>query len=132
MAKKFKFNVKIYYEDTDSGGVVYYANYLKFLERARSETLYSLDFTNSGLLENHGILLIVKSCNIEYKKPAKFEDKLEIISEVLNFTKTSFIMKQDIMRKDEIISVAEIHLVAVDKNGKPKKIPEELKQKLQN
>ena len=132
MEKKFKFNVKIYYEDTDSGGVVYYANYLKFLERARSETLYSLDFTNSGLLENHGILLIVKSCNIEYKKPAKFEDKLEIISEVLTFTKTSFIMKQDIMRKDEIISVAEIHLVAVDKNGKPKKIPEELKQKLQN
>ena len=132
MAKKFKFNVKVYYEDTDSGGVVYYANYLKFLERARSETLYSLDFTNSGLLENHGILLIVKSCNIEYKKPAKFEDKLEIISEVLTFIKTSFIMKQDIMRKDEIISVAEIHLVAVDKNGKPKKIPEELKQKLQN
>ena len=132
MAKKFKFNFKVYYEDTDSGGVVYYANYLKFLERARSETLYSLDFTNSGLLENHGILLIVKSCNIQYKKPAKFEDKLEIISEVLNFTKTSFIMKQDIMRKDEIISVAEIHLVAVDKNGKPKKIPEELKQKLQN
>ena len=132
MAKKFKFNVKIYYEDTDSGGVVYYANYLKFLERARSETLYSLDFTNSGLLENHGILLIVKSCNIEYKKPAKFEDKLEIISEVLTFTKSSFIIKQDIMRKDEIISVAEIHLVAVDKNGKPKKIPEELKQKLQN
>ena len=132
MAKKFKFNVKIYYEDTDSGGVVYYANYLKFLERARSETLYSLDFTNSGLLENYGILLIVKSCNIEYKKPAKFEDELEIISEVLTFTKTSFIMKQDIMRKGEIISVAEIHLVVVDKNGKPKKIPEELKQKLQN
>ena len=132
MAKKFNFNVKVYYEDTDAGGVVYYANYLKFLERARSETLYSLGFTNSGLLENHGILLIVKSCNIEYKKPAKFEDKLEIISEVLTFTKTSFIMKQDIMRKDEIISVAEIHLVAVDKNGKPKKIPEELKHKLQN
>ena len=132
MAKKFKFNVKVYYEDTDSGGVVYYANYLKFLERARSETLYSLDFTNSGLLENHGILLIVKSCNIEYKKPAKFEDKLEIISEVLKFTKTSFIMKQDIMRNDELISVAEIHLVAVDKDGKPKKIPEDLKQKLQN
>ena len=132
MAKKFKFSFKIYYEDTDSGGVVYYANYLKFLERARSETLYSLDFTNLGLLENYGILLIVKSCNIEYKKPAKFEDKLEIISEVLKFTKTSFIMKQDIIRKYEIISTAEIHLVAVGKNGKPKKIPEELKEKLQN
>ena len=132
MHENFFHKLKVYYEDTDSGGVVYYANYLKFLERARSETLYSLDFTNSGLLENHGILLIVKSCNIEYKKPAKFEDKLEIISEVLTFTKTSFIMKQEIMRKDEKISTAEIHLVAVDKNGKPKKIPKELKEKLQN
>ncbi len=132
MAKTFKFKVKVYYEDTDSGGVVYYANYLKFLERARSEALYSLNFSNSGLLKNHGILLIVKSCNIEYKKPAKFEDKLEIISKVLKFTKTSFIMKQDIIKNDELISVAEIHLVSVDKNGKPKKIPEDLKQKLEN
>ncbi len=132
MAKKFKFNVKIYYEDTDSGGVVYYANYLKFLERARSEAIYSLGFSNSGLFESHGILLIVKSCNIEYKKPAKFEDKLQIISEIISFTKTSFIMKQDIKRNDELISAAEIHLVAVDKNGKPSKIPEELKQKLEN
>ena len=132
MAKKFNFNVKVYYEDTDAGGVVYYANYLKFLERARSEAIYSLGFSNSDLLESHGILLIVKSCNIEYKKPAKFEDKLQIVSETVSFTKTSFLMRQDIKRNDELISVAEIHLVAVDKNGKPKKIPEELKQKLQN
>ena len=132
MAKKFKFNVKIYYEDTDSGGVVYYANYLKFLERARSEAIYSLGFSNSGLFESHGILLIVKSCNIEYKKPAKFEDKLQIVSETISFTKTSFLMRQDIKRNDELISVADIHLVAVDKNGKPSKIPEEFKQKLEN
>ena len=132
MAKKFNFNVKVYYEDTDAGGVVYYANYLKFLERARSEAIYSLGFSNSDLFKNHGILLIVKSCNIEYKKPAKFEDKLQIISEIISFTKTSFIMKQDIKRNDELISAAEIHLVAVDKNGKPSTIPEELKQKLEN
>ena len=55
MAKKFKFNVKVYYEDTDAGGVVYYANYLKFLERARSEAIYSFGFTNSGLLEKSWI-----------------------------------------------------------------------------
>ena len=132
MAKKFNFNVKVYYEDTDAGGVVYYANYLKFLERARSEAIYSLGFSNSDLYKNHGILLIVKSCNIEYKKPAKFEDKLQIVSETISFTKTSFLMRQDIKRNDELISVAEIHLVAVDKNGKPSKIPEELKQKLEN
>ncbi len=132
MAKKFDLTVKVYYEDTDSGGVVYYANYLKFLERARSEALYTLGFTNSGLLEKHNILLIVKSCNIEYKKPAKFEDKINIISEVISFTKTSFTMKQCILRNNELITEANVHIVIVDKNGKPSKIPEELKQKLEN
>tara|TARA_B100000609_G_C17077668_1_gene362452 strand:+ start:28 stop:426 length:399 start_codon:yes stop_codon:yes gene_type:complete len=132
MAKKFDFTVKVYYEDTDSGGVVYYANYLKFLERARSEALYTLGFTNSGLLEKYNILLIVKSCNIEYKKPAKLEDKINIISEVISFTKTSFTMKQCILRNNELITEANVHIVIVDKNGKPSKIPEELKQKLEN
>ena len=80
MAKKFNFTVKIYYEDTDVGGVVYYANYLKFLERARSEALYSLGFTNLNLREKYNIILIVKSCNIEYRKPALFEDVINIIS----------------------------------------------------
>ena len=132
MAKKFDLTVKVYYEDTDSGGVVYYANYLKFLERARSEAIYTLGFTNSGLLEKYNILLIVKSCNIEYKKPAKLEDKINIISEVISFTKTSFMMKQCILRKNLLITEANVHIVIVDKNGKPSKIPEELKQKLEN
>ena len=132
MAKKFNFKIKVYYEDTDAGGVVYYANYLKFLERARSEAIYSLGFSNSGLFESHGILLIVKSCNIEYKKPAKFENVLEIVSEVKSFTKTSFVMKQIILRDGEIITEADIHLVSVDKNGKPSKVPEDLKIKLEN
>ena len=132
MAKKFNFTVKIYYEDTDAGGVVYYANYLKFLERARSEAIYSLGFTNSYLLQKYGVLLIVKSCNIEYKKSAQFENILEVVSEAISFTKTSFLMKQNILKNDELISTAEIHLVAVDKNGKPSKFPEELKKKLEN
>ena len=132
MAKKFNFKIKVYYEDTDAGGVVYYANYLKFLERARSEALYTLGYTNSGLLESHNLLLIVKSCNIEYKKPAKFEEILDIVSEVTSFTKTSFIMKQIILRDNEMISIADIHLVAVDKKGKPSKIPDALKKKLEN
>ena len=132
MAKKFNFAVNVYYEDTDTGGVVYYANYLKFLERARSEAIYSLGFTNLDLLKYHGVLLIVKSCNIEYKKPAKFEDKLDIVSEISSFTKTSFVMKQSILRNNELISIADIQLVAVDKNGKPSKIPEKLKIALES
>ena len=132
MAKKFSFKVKVYYEDTDVGGVVYYANYLKFLERARSEAIYSLGYTNSSILKKFEVLLIVKSCKIDYKKPAMFEDTLEILSEVKSFTKTSFLMKQIISRNNEVISDAEIHLVSVDKNGKPSKIPEDLRKKLEN
>ena len=132
MAKKFNFTVKVYYEDTDAGGVVYYANYLKYLERARSEAIYSLGYSNSSLAEKQGILLIVKSCNIQYKKPARFENELKVVSEATTFTKTSFFMKQNIYRNDELISEADIHLVAVDKNGKPSKLAEDLKQKFES
>ncbi len=124
MSKQFKHKIKIYYEDTDSGGVVFYANYLKYLERARSEAIYSIGLTNTKLKNDYGTLIIVKSCNIEYKIPAKFEDELEIISHVSSKTKTSFSMIQSIKRGEEIISNAEVKLVTVNKNGKPVKIPE--------
>ena len=124
MSKYFKYKFKIYYEDTDSGGIVYYANYLKYLERARSEAIYSLGLTNTNLQKDHDTLIIVKSCNIEYKKPAKFEDELEIISSILSKTKTSFTMLQIIKKNDEIISEATVQLVIVNKKGKPIKIPE--------
>ena len=128
MSKQFKHKVKIYYEDTDAGGVVYYANYLKYLERARSEAIYSLGLTNTKLLKDYGSLIIVKSCNIEYKKPARFEDELEIISSVLTKTKTSFTMKQIIKKDEETISEADVKLVTVNKEGKPVKIPQILEK----
>ena len=124
MTKNFIYKFKIYYEDTDSGGIVYYANYLKYLERARSEAIYSLGLTNTNLQKDHDTLIIVKSCNIEYKKPAKFEDELEIISSILSKTKTSFTMLQIIKKNEEIISEATVQLVTVNKEGKPIKIPE--------
>ena len=124
MSKYFKYKFKIYYEDTDSGGIVYYANYLKYLERARSEAIYSLGLTNIKLKKDYGALIIVKSCNIEYKKPAKFEDELIIISSILSKTKTSFTMLQIIKKNEEIISEATVQLVTVNKEGKPIKIPE--------
>ena len=124
MSKYFKYKFKIYYEDTDSGGIVYYANYLKYLERARSEAIYSLGLTNTNLQKDHDTLIIVKSCNIEYKIPAKFEDELKIISSILSKTKTSFTMLQIIKKNEEIISEATVQLVTVNKEGKPIKIPE--------
>jgi len=129
MHENFFHKLKVYYEDTDSGGVVYYANYLKFLERARTEALFSIGYSNNKIQEEFKSLIIVKSCNIEYKKSAYLEDELTIRSFVKSITKTSFFMNQIITRNNEVIVEAQIHLVFVNKDGKPKKIPEQIYSK---
>ena len=129
MHENFFHKVKVYYEDTDSGGIVYYANYLKFLERARTEALFSIGFSNKKISEQFNSLIIVKSCNIEYKKSANLEDELTIRSFVKSVTKTSFFMNQEITRKDEVITEAKVHLVFINKEGKPLKIPEDIYSK---
>ena len=129
MHENFFHNLKVYYEDTDSGGVVYYANYLKFLERARTEALFSIGFSNKKVQENYNSLIIVKSCNIEYKKPAHLEDELKVRSFVKSITKTSFFMNQIITKDEEIIVEAQVHLVFVNKDGKPVKVPDEIYSK---
>ena len=129
MHENFFHNLKIYYEDTDSGGVVYYANYLKYLERARTEALFSIGFSNKKIEQDYNSLIIVKSCNIEYKKSAYLEDELSVRSFVKSITKTSFFMNQIISKGDEVVVEAQVHLVFVNKNGKPVKIPEEIYSK---
>jgi len=132
MHENFFHNIKVYYEDTDAGGVVYYANYLRFLERARTEALFTIGFNNKKIKEDYGALIVVKSCNIEYKKPSYLEDELKIRSFVKSITKTSFFMSQFISRDDELIVEAKVHLVFVDKNGKPIKVPEDIFQRFLN
>lgn len=129
MHENFYHKLKVYYEDTDSGGVVYYANYLKYLERARTEALFSIGFSNRKVQEKFNSLIIVKSCNIEYKKSAHLEDELSVRSFVKSITKTSFFMSQIITKSDEIIVEAQIHLVFINSEGKPVKIPDEIYSK---
>ena len=129
MHENFFHELKVYYEDTDSGGVVYYANYLKFLERARTEALFSIGYSNNKIQQDFNSLIIVKSCNIEYKKPAYLENELTIRSFVKSITKTSFFMNQIITRNNEVVVEAQIHLVFVNKVGKPIKIPEQIYSK---
>ena len=128
MHKNFFHKLKVYYEDTDAGGIVYYANYLKFLERARTEALVTLGFNNKKIKDDFGSLIIVKSCNIEYKRPAHLEDELNIRSFVKSITKTSFFMNQFISRGKDIIVEAKVHLVFVNNEGKPMRIPGTLLQ----
>ena len=129
MHENFFHNLKVYYEDTDSGGVVYYANYLKYLERARTEALFSIGYSNKMVQNKFNSLIIVKSCNIEYKKSARLEDELLVRSFVKSISKTSFFMNQIITKEEETIVEAQVHLVFVNLESKPVKIPDEIYSK---
>jgi acyl-CoA thioester hydrolase len=83
----------------------------------------SIGLNNTKLLNEHGVLVIVKSCNIDYKKPARLEDVLKISSKIISSTRTSFAMKQIISKQSDIISEAEVKLVCIDSKGKPVQIP---------
>ena len=130
MSKEFKHEIKVYYEDTDAGGVVYYSNYLKFLERARTEMINSIGLSNKKLLEEHKTLIIVKSCNVEYLSPSKLEDTLQIHSSIESFNKASFVITQNIKKDDNLIVKAKLKLVTVNQEGKPIKIPSALEKQL--
>ena len=130
MSDEFIHKVKVYYEDTDSGGVVYYSNYLKFLERARTEMINSIGLSNNKLFAEWKTLIIVKSCNIDYLSPAKLEDRLQIFSSIESFNKASFVMNQNIKKDDNLIVKAKLKLVTVNQKGKPIKIPSVLENKL--
>ena len=130
MPKNFNHKIKVYYEDTDAGGVVYYANYLKYLERARTEALIKIGLSNLKIRNNFKALIIVKSCNIDYKKSAYLEDELNIKSYILSLTKTSFVMSQTIIKNKIVIVEAKIHLVFVNEKAKPIKIPKLVLDKL--
>ena len=98
---KFSWPVRVYYEDTDSGGVVYYANYLKFFERARTELLRQCDLHQDQLIEQHNIIFAVRNINIDYNKPAVFNDLLNVTTEIIEFKKASLVFKQIIMRDED-------------------------------
>ncbi len=128
--KEYVHEIKVYYEDTDSGGVVYYSNYLNFLERARTEMIHSIGLSNKKLLAEYKTLIIVKSCNIEYLASAKLEDKLKIYSSVETFNKASFVIIQNIKKDDNLIVKAKLKLVTFNQDGKPIKIPSVLQKEL--
>ena len=130
MPKNFNHTIKVYYEDTDAGGVVYYANYLKYLERARTEALIKIGLSNLKIRDNFKALIIVKSCNVDYKKSAYLEDELTIKSYILSITKTSFVMSQNIIKNKLVIVKSKIHLVFVNEKSKPIKIPKLVVDKL--
>ncbi len=98
---EFLWPVRVYYEDTDSGGVVYYANYLKFMERARTEWLRSLGFEQDQLLEKEGVLFAVRRVEVDYRRPARFNDALTVSASIKSRGKASLTFQQEIRSEDD-------------------------------
>ncbi len=123
-----KFSYRVYYEDTDAGGVVYYANYLKFFERARTDFLRALGISQSDLAEKEGLVFVVRKCAIDYISPAKLDDVLDVSVEIKNISAASILMQQEAKKSAVLSSRLEVEIVCVDSvSFKPKKIPQEIK-----
>lgn len=129
---EFNLQVRVYYEDTDAGGVVYHSNYLNFMERARTEWLRHAGFEQDALIEKKEILFTVHKVTIDYNKPALFNDLLDIKTRIIEQRKVSFIFEQLVFNQaKEMICNAEIKIVCIDSNTlKPKPIPETILSEL--
>lgn len=122
MDKNFIFKTKAYYEDTDAGGIVYYANYLKFFERARTEWIYSLGLKHN-ILNEKNIFIVVKSCQIDFVKPVKFEEEIDIVTKLTKLSPVRITMLQSahVSGEDRVKGIVE--LAIIDGLGKPIKMP---------
>jgi acyl-CoA thioester hydrolase len=127
----FSIPVRVYYEDTDAGGVVYYANYLKFLERARTEWLRALGFELDRLAREHGVIFIVRSLSIEYLKPAAFNDEIAATVELGELGGGQIILMQRITRGAEELATARVRLACVNPaTFRPVRIPRNVAERL--
>lgn len=128
--KRFEWPVRVYYEDTDAGGVVYYANYLKFFERARTEFLRSTGFEQDALMRDRGIVFAVRSLTVDYIKPALFNDELLVASELTVPRRASMLFEQTISRKGSdraLLCRAQVRIACVNVHRmRPSPLPDEL------
>ncbi|GAB7564453.1 tol-pal system-associated acyl-CoA thioesterase [Methylobacillus methanolivorans] len=113
-SREFRWPVRVYYEDTDSGGVVYHSNYLKFMERARTEFLRSLGFGQAELRDDLGVLFVVRSLALQYRRPARFDDVLAVVTRLKDFRRSLMTFEQKIYRGDELLTEATVDIVCID------------------
>jgi acyl-CoA thioester hydrolase len=126
---KFEWSVRVYFEDTDSGGVVYHANYLKFMERARTEWLRNLGLDQLKLKQEDKLMFVVRKIDIQYKIPARFNDELLIQTVCVKTTDYSIILKQNILRDRQIITEGKVEIVCINSDlFRPVRIPKMVKQ----
>ncbi|MFC3108230.1 tol-pal system-associated acyl-CoA thioesterase [Undibacterium arcticum] len=133
MSPDFTWNIRVYYEDTDTGGVVFYANYLKFFERARTEWLRAAGVGQQALSETHGVMFIVKSTAVDYHAPARLDDLLTVTVVVEKLGRASVQFMQQAWRGEQLLSSGRIKVGCVDVNSfRPSPIPAEVVTKIEN
>jgi acyl-CoA thioester hydrolase len=116
--------IRVYFEDTDAAGIVYYANYLKFAERARTDMLRDLGISHAEMMKQGGLVLAVRRCAIEYLKPAKLDDLLAVETDVAKFGGASVELVQRVLRGAELLAELNVLVVCIDRNGRPHRIPD--------
>lgn len=128
LAGLFHYSVRVFYEDTDAAGIVYYANYLKFAERARTEWLRRLGFDHRRLKRDHGLVFAVRRCLVDYLKPARLDDLIDVRTVVTKVAGATVEMDQDMYLDDTHLVSVQVKLACLDSAGAPMRMPVDLRQ----
>jgi acyl-CoA thioester hydrolase len=128
-SKVFSLPVRVYYQDTDAGGVVYHANYVNFMERARTEWLRDLGYSHMDMIRNLDVMFVVRSIKLDYLRPAVLDDLLQVSAKIKEVGRSRVTLEQMVMRGDEVLAEGEVHLVCVAvQTFKPVSVPEILRK----
>jgi acyl-CoA thioester hydrolase len=129
--KEFTWPVRVYWEDTDAGGIVYYANYMRFMERARTEWLRALGIEQTPLREEHGLIFVVVDLEAHYRKPARYGELLQVTCRVARQTRASLTFEQQIQRDGELLLEGSVRVACLDaEKYRPRPLPQALAQEM--
>jgi tol-pal system-associated acyl-CoA thioesterase len=129
-AGEFSFKLRVYIEDTDAGGIVYYVNYLKFMERARTEFMRSLGYGKDYIF-NHDLMFVVRDVAVTYLLPARLDDELEATASIEQLRGAVMVLRQSVRRGDAILAQGDVTIACVDRSGvKPRRLPPEMMARL--
>ena len=127
--KVFSWPVRVYFQDTDAGGVVYHANYVNFMERARTEWLRTFGYSNAGMMKELGVMFVVRSIKLDYLKPAQLDDELLVTARTREIGRSRVTLLQEVLRGEELLAEGEVHLVCVGaQTFKPVSVPDVLRK----
>lgn len=132
MPAEFIWNVRVYYEDTDAGGIVYYANYLKFFERARTEWLRQINVSQHALLHEHDAMFVVKSVSAEYHAPAKLDDVIKLTLSIEKLGRASLSFIQEAWCGEQLLNTARVRIGCVDSALRPRAVPPAVADKMRS